>query len=74
MDKALRLMLFGPAQGSLFKALLAPARPGRPVPAPNHQGGEPGDGDESWGEVGDPGFDEAAVTALLASTFTGLGH
>jgi len=73
MDADSKLMRFGPTQGSLLKALFAPARPRRQAARPAAPAPEP-DGD--WPDLAgdDPALSAAAVTALLNATFNSLGH
>lgn len=73
MDKDLKLVLFGPAQGGLWRATLAARqrarRPAAPEPCP---ASPPEPALFEWND--DPRLREAAVTALLAGAFGPPGH
>jgi hypothetical protein len=74
MDAQSKPMLFGPLQGSLWKALFSPARPRRGAARPDTTPSpelDP-DGPEPAGD--DPALAAAAVTLLLGASFTNLGH
>jgi hypothetical protein len=68
-----RLLLFGPVQSSLRRALWAPARRARPAADPASAIPAPESGAD-FDLPDDPALREAAVTILMASTFTSAGH
>jgi hypothetical protein len=74
MDVNSKLMRFGPPQGSLWKALLAPVRPRRNAARPSAPPAPEADAEWLDPAAGDPALAAAAVTALLRATFTGAGH
>ena len=73
MEKYLRLVLFGSAQGSLGRALLAPRQRVQRSAAPEPDAAAaPEPALFEWNH--DPRLQEAAVSALLAGIFAPPGH